>query len=208
MIPSAILAGIVMLASGVVSTPHRKYDLTSRAPLPGFNLKVLEWTAQATPGGETINVNGTVQDVVAALNKIDPQYEARLRQDTSLQSRSLDESYFYKRKSYDCIRIGSRGVDPGEIKDGIRYLRTVSGRPKNGPGPGNCGRISCSWASAIYWCNEDESEKELDTFARIADAASFLVQKCWDGKRGSGFGGTVIHEDNWSVVIKFDGENC
>jgi len=26
--------------------------------------------------------------------------------------------------------------------------------PANGPGPGACGRVSCSWNSAIYWCND------------------------------------------------------
>lgn len=37
---------------------------------------------------------------------------------------------------------------------GINYLRSITGKPKNGPGPNNCGRVSCSWNSAIYWCND------------------------------------------------------
>lgn len=31
-----------------------------------------------------------------------------------------------------------------DVYDGINYLRGVSGMPTNGPGPGNCGRVSCS----------------------------------------------------------------
>lgn len=39
--------------------------------------------------------------------------------------------------------------------EGIPYLKTVSGhKPKLEHGPDNCDRVSCSWGSAIYWCNE------------------------------------------------------
>ena len=40
------------------------------------------------------------------------------------------------------------------IKIGIEYLRGVPGKPASGPGPGNCGRVSCWGESAIYWCND------------------------------------------------------
>lgn len=40
------------------------------------------------------------------------------------------------------------------IVEGISYLRGVPGSPSNGPGPGNCGRVSCSYESAIWWCND------------------------------------------------------
>ena len=44
------------------------------------------------------------------------------------------------------------------INDGIKHLRKVSGKPReqaySGSGPyANCGRVSCSYNSAIYWCN-------------------------------------------------------
>ncbi|KAK4175092.1 hypothetical protein QBC36DRAFT_190692, partial [Triangularia setosa] len=37
---------------------------------------------------------------------------------------------------------------------GVDYLRGLSGTAKNGPGPAECGRVSCSDYSAIYWCND------------------------------------------------------
>jgi hypothetical protein len=40
------------------------------------------------------------------------------------------------------------------IINGIEYLGKVRGVPTNGPGPGNCGRVSCSSNSAIWWCND------------------------------------------------------
>lgn len=40
------------------------------------------------------------------------------------------------------------------IQDGINYLMGVGGQPSNGPGPGACGRVSCSYDAAIWWCND------------------------------------------------------
>lgn len=44
----------------------------------------------------------------------------------------------------------------GAILGGIDYLRKIrKGRhPRNGPGPRNCGKVSCSDNSAIFWCND------------------------------------------------------
>ena len=44
--------------------------------------------------------------------------------------------------------------DDGYIDDGIKHLYGVDGKPKNGKGPNNCGRVSCSWSAAIFWCND------------------------------------------------------
>lgn len=41
-----------------------------------------------------------------------------------------------------------------DILMGMQYLRGLSGTPTNGPGPGNCGRVSCSDAAGIWWCND------------------------------------------------------
>ncbi len=40
------------------------------------------------------------------------------------------------------------------IQREIKRLYGISGKPVNGPGPGNCGRVSCSSFSGIYWCND------------------------------------------------------
>jgi hypothetical protein len=40
------------------------------------------------------------------------------------------------------------------ISNGIKYLRGLSGHPRAGPGPGNCARVSCSYQSGIWWCND------------------------------------------------------
>jgi hypothetical protein len=58
---------------------------------------------------------------------------------------------------------GDEGADVGAIRNGIRYLRGLNGNPTNGAGPGNCGRVSCSYDSAIWWCND------------VSDSVWFLI---------------------------------
>ncbi|KAG8677681.1 hypothetical protein FPOAC1_003708 [Fusarium poae] len=98
---------------------------------------------------------------------------------------------------------------PTGIATGIDYLRSVKGKPKNGPGPGNCGRVSCTQNGAIWWCNDNASSKTLDGFGDIADGAEYLGKKCtrWGWENGSYkafLSGKAFHEDNWNVIVQKD----
>ncbi|ROV93349.1 hypothetical protein VSDG_06889 [Cytospora chrysosperma] len=64
------------------------------------------------------------------------------------------------------------------IGQGIDYLNEVPGKPSNGPGPGECGRVSCSWSAAIWWCNDNNHQYELDSFWEIAQAAQDIDSDC------------------------------
>ena len=49
-----------------------------------------------------------------------------------------------------------------------------------------CGQVSCSWHSAIYWCNdEDEHGLRLKNFADIADGARAVLDECSHSEDGS-----------------------
>jgi hypothetical protein len=86
------------------------------------------------------------------------------------------------------------------------YLRGVKGDCSNQAGPGNCGRISCSWNSGIWWCNDN-----LVTYTRpcsyFADYVDILNMQCrWDLNHGSGdklymISGQIFDSDNFNVII-------
>ncbi|KAK4225092.1 hypothetical protein QBC38DRAFT_422012 [Podospora fimiseda] len=86
------------------------------------------------------------------------------------------------------------------IEDGIRYLHGVGGRPTQGPGPARCMRVSCSWDSAIYWCND----------RNIADGAWVITQDCpvvnYGGYRETR--GQRFHGNNWNVIVRGDTNSC
>ncbi|KAL2854258.1 hypothetical protein BJY01DRAFT_232004 [Aspergillus pseudoustus] len=102
---------------------------TLKAPIPGYGFEDFTWEMETTPGGPTVLLNGTVQEIYAELLKINPSYDGDFAETLA-------------------AAITRR------IREGITYLRSVSGRPTNGPGPGNCGRVSCPYNSAIWWCND------------------------------------------------------
>ncbi|KAK9368507.1 hypothetical protein V1509DRAFT_623119 [Lipomyces kononenkoae] len=90
------------------------------------------------------------------------------------------------------------------IFDGINYLYGVSGQPVNGPGPGNCGQVSCSWNSAIWWCNDNPTTYALGSFGDIANLASDVVQKCSYCNAGAYFpvAGQQFTDQDWNVIVR------
>lgn len=120
------------------------------APLEGYEVVEFGWEVQASPEGPLYHINGTIQDVVQYLKEVDPTYEVPELPGAELESRR--GSVQSRQLRIDCFNYPvAKGND---IQDGINYLMRVGGQPSNGPGPGACGRVSCSYNAAIWWCND------------------------------------------------------
>ncbi|KAL5332716.1 hypothetical protein BJX70DRAFT_404294 [Aspergillus crustosus] len=98
---------------------------------------------------------------------------------------------------------GYGGAYPEGIWDGIQHLRRTHGQPRNGAGPGNCGRVACRRGGAILWCNGDLKPRSLPSFNNIADGAQTILDGCNRGYR-RGFGGVLAHPDLWKVVVRYE----
>lgn len=116
-----------------------------------------QWDFEVTPGGDHIVLNGTVEQVLEQLGESNPKLMAsfNLFGEDGQIIKTRDETDPLPLKDFrpDC----SSGLEYGRIsawEDGIKYLKGVPGKPVNGPGPGQCGRVSCSWRTAIIWCND------------------------------------------------------
>ncbi|KAB8203958.1 hypothetical protein BDV34DRAFT_226891 [Aspergillus parasiticus] len=131
----------------------------------GFVSAEPSWEVETTPGGPRVILNGTVQQVHEQLLEINPNY---------------DDDFATARR--------------GDIEAGIKHLGGVSGQPSNGPGPGNCGLLSCSWGAAIWWCNDNTFTKVLPSFNNIADGAYVILNNCQRG--GVKLSGQDFHSDN------------
>lgn len=116
---------------------------------------------------------GTVEKIWDQLLAINPNYVADWGIDDPEGSDENDNgSSLTKRTDFTgsrttCERKGR--ADAYFISKGIKYLRAVQGRPRNGAGPGNCGRVSCSERSAIYWCNDVSTASLLLTLRNSHD---------------------------------------
>ncbi|KAK8127860.1 hypothetical protein PG984_008968 [Apiospora sp. TS-2023a] len=165
--------------------------ISAEPPVPGYGVDILQWNVEVAPG-QTEVLNGTVQQVYEQILQMNPDFRLG---DTQLQSRGLRPQ-----KRTSTVQCGI--YDPGftwAIQDGINYLRRVPGKPSEGPGPGNCGQVSCSYNSAIWWCNESPVTKTLKSWDMIANAAQFMLQNC--DYVGGLISGQNFDSDNWSTNI-------
>ncbi|KAJ4250994.1 hypothetical protein NW762_011644 [Fusarium torreyae] len=134
----------------------------------GRGVFVPEWEVEVTPGGPKTILHGTVEEVHKKLVKLNPNWDEEFFNTTASELSELGSGFELFTRDFQDIPDFAKDWDAprsycggpwGEasverILDGIGYLERWPGKPKNGPGPGNCGRVSCSWNSAIWWCND------------------------------------------------------
>ncbi|KAE8362694.1 hypothetical protein BDV27DRAFT_166013 [Aspergillus caelatus] len=191
------------------------------APLDGYNIMIPEWEVEISLGRSTVRLNGTIQEVHEALLKLNPSwnehYMKEMPQESSEVTQPADSFTLEKRADFSNDKYLCRGrwaeCSASAASNGVHYLRFVQGWPTNGPGPGNCGRVSCSYKSAIRWCNDNASAKRLGGFNDIADGAQYILDKCtrnrWSGwQYGEFASGQAFHKDNWNVIVRYDDNSC
>ncbi|KAL0471080.1 hypothetical protein QR685DRAFT_273856 [Neurospora intermedia] len=108
-----------------------------------------------------------------------------------------------------CIQVDNIGTgspaSSKHIREGIKYLRGVQGQPQITHY--GCSQVSCSYKSAIFWCNEELGwGLRLNSFADIADGAQAIMDRCGKGKGVMGKSTTGWAPDQqkgqqWSVVV-------
>ncbi|KAL2826707.1 hypothetical protein BDW59DRAFT_63195 [Aspergillus cavernicola] len=183
------------------------------APIKGYGIWEPEWEVEALPG-HTLKSRGTIEEVRSELLRINPDWDSHYVVERSLEQRDQSSSSswsseFSKRADFYEDGYLKCGVyteaDVGDVWTGINYLGGVQGRPGNGPGPGNCGRVSCGYDAAIWWCNDSPQAKQLESYDSIADGATAILQSCardggfsWDNK----VSGQAFHYTNWNVIVR------
>ncbi|KAK4182594.1 hypothetical protein QBC35DRAFT_444941 [Podospora australis] len=178
--------------------------------IPGYGLVEISWEVQTTSGGPTVVLNGTMEEVHAQLLEINPKYDQEFahvqtkRGAVEEAAPKASRNALAKRDNTLCGNWPS--ASKSRIQQDINYLRNdVGGRPGNGPGPGNCGRVSCSNNAAIYWCNDNNFSYTLNGWWEIADGAQAIVNDCASAASYVS-GQRFIWNGNWNVIVR--GDSC
>ncbi|OHF03062.1 hypothetical protein CORC01_01820 [Colletotrichum orchidophilum] len=177
--------------------------IPDEAPAKGYEVFIPEWELELTPGGEKAFLNGTVQEVFDEIHHMNPLYSKAFGLDLYP---TTPPSAKEKRADFSDARVICQNFPAGSVSAGydvIRYLRAFPGKPINDAGPGTCGRVSCSWGTAIWWCNDDNKLKTLNSFGSIADGADKVWGMCTD--RNSHYdkaSGQAFHDTNCNVIIR------
>ncbi|CAP73396.1 uncharacterized protein PODANS_2_7765 [Podospora anserina S mat+] len=102
---------------------------------------------------------------------------------------------------YECNPSNLKWAEIKNIQIGRDYLNGLPGKAKIAGGK-HCDRVSCSYNSAIFYCNDDDNEKEVE-WERLAEFTSLLLDKCGDK---SVVKGRVFDRPNWHTEVQ--GEAC
>ncbi|KAG4438220.1 hypothetical protein IFR05_006293 [Cadophora sp. M221] len=194
----SILATCAVAAANPLAITPR-----DEAPIPGYGVEIVSWKVPSSASGPAVILNGTIQEVYTQLLDINPSYEAEVG---ALASRNEKVARaLVKRGDVHCGGFPNGATF--RFREGISYLRGVGGNPTQGPGPGNCARVSCSWSAAIWWCNDNSFTKVLPGFYNIADGAEQIVDVCNPGFLSQVAGQNFIGgARDWNVIVR--GDNC
>lgn len=120
----------------------------------GYGVEDISWHVEVFEGQEPITLSGTVQEIYSQVLQRNPNF--KLKPNSSRKERRETDLGLSLNKRWaltdQYCGIFSNAYC-GAIAAGVNYFYGVPGSPINGPGPGNCGRASCSYGSGIWWCN-------------------------------------------------------
>lgn len=129
--------------------------------IPGYNTVDIQWEFQPNDGGSKLYLNGTVEQVQEELARLHPDWEEKFE---AVKEDTVKRTTF----NWNDVVCGKwASAEPNDAINSVNYLRKVPGRPANGPGPGNCGRVACTKTltgplnkgdgGSIWWCNDVSS---------------------------------------------------
>ncbi|THC99343.1 hypothetical protein EYZ11_001155 [Aspergillus tanneri] len=96
------------------------------APVPGYGVEEFTWEVETKPGGPTVALNGTIQEIYAELIEINPIYDLDFAARATEASISNDDGTPHLRKRFDVTCNIYTKTLRTRIQEGITYLRGVS----------------------------------------------------------------------------------
>ncbi|KAK0666739.1 hypothetical protein QBC41DRAFT_338878 [Cercophora samala] len=156
-------------------------------PVDGYSVVDVQWSLPvdpSNPNGARESVTGTIEEAIAQMEAAHPGWNQTFTSNIKFADTHtlLTRDDNPVRDSWECnYKVNVGPANSVNIRDGARYLSAIdSPPPKNAPL--GCGRVSCAYNSAIWWCNDNSFEYEI-TWKNIASSAWTLQDECsfWDG---------------------------
>lgn len=95
-------------------------------------------------------------------------------------------------------------ADVTAVDEGISYLNHLPDSTRCSNSPSSCGRISCSYSSAIYWCNDNKYVRKVYRCNLFAGYASVVSRECYQ----KWLVGGKISDDNLELTVHVLGQRC
>ncbi|PMD59977.1 uncharacterized protein K444DRAFT_663547 [Hyaloscypha bicolor E] len=153
-------------------------------------------------GDHSYELNGTAETVWAQLKEIYPEIELKEHDSLGLETRAMEKRN--KILPPLCIPVSGWpwvGATPSAIQDGISYLKNLNTRINIDAHA--CSRISCSYSSAIFLCNDNDVtiSPASPYLATYAQDLNHLMDLCRSGKKA---GGQLFDTDRYNIIMRQD----
>ncbi|QDS73108.1 hypothetical protein FKW77_000798 [Venturia effusa] len=203
MLASTILMNVVALLLAFQTLAS-----TLETSILGYDIVDTSWDLEVFPG-QHMTPNGTIQEAVAQATHINPKFTTGNTTTTARDVSTLKKRRYHdwsgrpKCKVPDFPNWGWANWEA--IHLGAQYLDNINdgSKPGAGPGPGECGRVSCEWSSAIYWCNDKTVDRKLNSWSDIADGTVRLLEFC-AGLQQDTVAGQQFSNEDWNVIVHMD----
>jgi hypothetical protein len=148
---------VLALAGLTVSTAKP----SSPDPLVGYDIVNMTWSVEVFRRHPPHTLNGTVEEVYDQIRKINPAFELkpRIKRDISAPIGSTVPGKLL------CSDFPTAYCE--YVKIGMDYLDGIAGKPGALAGPKLCGRVSCGYNAAIYWCNDVSAETFIPSSSQM-----------------------------------------
>ncbi|KAI1121438.1 hypothetical protein F5Y10DRAFT_288466 [Nemania abortiva] len=170
----------------------------------GFQESSITWTGNIEENGESMSFTGPdLQHIESQIRALKPDFSwsAATEPEPESQDPSADGDILCD------LSWNPSFASVFHIRQGISYLHKIHGNCTNGPGPGNCSRVSCSYSSGIWFCNDNPHPTSVPCSA-FGDRAWDIIQKCYsygdfptDSVHGQAF-----DTADWNVIVA--GADC
>ncbi|RAL15910.1 uncharacterized protein BO97DRAFT_421158 [Aspergillus homomorphus CBS 101889] len=190
-----ILAGLASTSMALV---------TNHVPR-GLTVVPMTYGGIITEDGEKVELLGTIEDVHQQIKRLNPGYNSSQFLESRSREADVEMHRVVQKRNKNKLLCNIEGdhsdtaIHPWIIK-GIQYLLALDGVCKVGAGPCTCARISCSYDSAIYLCNDNAWAIQPEG-SYLATYAEHIMIQCFDGQY---INEKEFDSDNYNVVVAGD----
>ncbi|KAL4967905.1 uncharacterized protein BDV14DRAFT_197548 [Aspergillus stella-maris] len=209
-----LLASFALMALAAPASTEISIDAHINQELETGNFPEPTWKVQVHPDGPLLTLTGTIEKVHAQLREINPNYDEDWKDvpesDDFADFSPSTELHVLKSyngpKALSCSKALESTANRKRIGEGIDYLRKHKGQVTVTTYPTyRCSRVSCSYKSAIVWCNESKVDLTLGSTKPIADAAFYVLNNCNHPNKDQ-VKGHVVYPGAWRTILQ--GADC